>query len=137
MLAFDFGHRLSRQTLRGPVEVGSSTLSIRNVFWSAHGVGSDEITSESLDEQSFRLLRESILGAALDSVRRVRNVLDIKFSNGASIALDLTNLWQVEGEDAVAEIALESGWVLMVSKFGRFTVDVVESSRRRTVKAAA
>ena len=121
MLVFDFGERRTVTTRGGKtLEVGADQLSIRNVQWVATGAKAGRVTSDTLDRDRTVRLHEAFSGACLEGCQRKGRRLSLRFTGDLQISLDLTNLYEVDADEQIAELRTERGWALSVSPEGVF-----------------
>lgn len=99
MLSFDFGERIEVSMRDGmTVFRGARVLSVCDVFWVVYTDKEHAITSNDVDKESFRRIYESMVGSRIESISvKKQDWLHIKFSSGARIAIDLTNLHEDDG----------------------------------------
>lgn len=100
MLSFDLDGRMEVPLRRGRVvTVGTRMLSIYDVFWVFDLNKDDAIDSDEVDKKSFRRIHDAVVGSRIESiaVKQSEAWLDIKFSSGARIGIDLTNRHEAEG----------------------------------------
>ena len=135
MLTFDFGARLIGQGRRGPYEIGSSTLGVRNCQWTFDSPTAST-DSELAGGHTGELLTRALDGAHLSSCERRQMRLAFGFSNAASLSLDLTNLYGNEPGDPLASIQLSGGAYFELKPDGRFELIVGWSIRDRQEVAA-
>lgn len=123
MAAVDFGRRVAHQTRRGSsVEVGSSSLAIRDCFWRFIAVPFST-DSEAFDAEMAIVLSKFLAGAVLAGVERDDRWLRFAFSNDARWELDLTNQYEAPEDESIAELRLSGGTILEVGVSGKISAD--------------
>ena len=110
MILFDFGERLLLTRPRGSVYVGSTSLSIRNVYWEFRLRNELIETAQTVDSQSFsRSVLPHFLGQSIEGADPNAQPGFIRFllSNSIHLDLDTTGKWPTE--DVLAELTLKDG----------------------------
>lgn len=132
MLVLDFGAHVTVRTRRGEaVEVGASSLSIRNVYWVFHGSDGAEFESDTVTREHVSAIRKLLNGVVLSGVTRGDEDIDLTFSDRSTLRIDLTNVHQVEAEEEIATLRLSGGMYIDLMPDGRFVLNVEESVRER------
>jgi len=120
MFVLDFGGRLVlNRKSRGPVEVGESSISIRNVYWKLQAVGRELTTAEAVNADLFSAtVRPALMGSSLCRVEMLtdQSCIAFQFSNSVDLIVDTTNKW--ESDDMLAEITLQNGRFLQLMPGG-------------------
>ena len=138
MLTFDLGGRVPTRTARGStIELGTSTIGVRDVWWRASGAGLEPFDSDDVaeDRASWRRLEDCALGACLSGLTRENEGLALVFSNGLRVELDTTNVYDEEAEDAAWVLQLSGGAWFDVMPDGRILLN--RQSSKGGEKAAA
>jgi|GEM_PF-6342923 len=118
------------------IDIGSSLLSIRNAHWKATNRHGDIVDSDALDDTAMPRLRRAFTGCVLQGCDRLDDAVRFRFSEQTALTLDLTNRYEVEDDEEIAELTLMGGAVLLLWRDGSFTLDGAESERRRSAEAA-
>lgn len=135
MLSFDFGGRIRRRALRRDVEVGTSTLSVRNCWWQFDGPSGSSIDSDQLNDGLAADMDRRLAGVVMARCRIQDRHLILDFSGDHRLQIDLNNRYEAADDDIIAELKLKGGVLLMLSHDGRFLLDA-EASRSALQSAA-
>ncbi len=139
MLTFDFGGRVPTRTMRGStVDLGTSTIGVRDVWWRASGAGLEPFDSDDVAEgrAEWRRLEESAKGACLSGLEREEEGLVLVFSNRLRLELDTTNVYGEEADAAVWVLQLSGGPWFDVTPNGRILLNREASKGGREREAA-
>lgn len=132
MLTFDFGGRRPVRTLRGTeVELGSSTMSVRDVYWSFQTPGGSSVDSDSVSDEDVRDLDQRLLAATLTGFARDDEDYVLRFSNGIELRIDRTNVYEETPDETIALLQLAGGLQINLMTDGRILLDVEESVREK------
>lgn len=130
MLVFDFGSTHCVKTRRGAtVQVGSAELSIRNCFWALNTPGIGRITSDSLDEGKMEQLQRVFLGRVLTGCRRRNGRFYLEFQHGTTLGIDLTNRYEAEPDEEIAEVRTALNHSISLSASGFLNLGIADTSQ--------
>jgi hypothetical protein len=121
MIVFDFGERLQLTRSRSSVYVGSTSLSIRNVYWEFRLRNERIETAQTVNSQSFsRSVLPHFLGQSIEGADPNAQPGFIRFSlsNSIHLDLDITGRWPTE--DVLAELTLKDGRFIKCLRDGYF-----------------
>lgn len=95
MLYFDFGEKYPIVLRNGLKKfIGSDVLSIRDAYWSFHHLDVN-IDSDKIEPIAFGAMKAQIINHSISSVKlnEDKKIIVFSFSSGASINLDVTNIY--------------------------------------------
>ncbi len=126
-LIFDLGGQVSEKTRNGQVQVGTSVLSIRGVYWWASGIGTSRINSERFSEGELAAIRLAVLGQRLDGVRAGSRSITFSFGD-VDFHVDTTNRWNLEDDEEVCVFTVTGSVSLALYPSGNLRVWPLNSS---------
>ena len=138
MFVLDFGGRLVVQRKsRGPVEVGETSLSIRDVYWVLQAGGHELTNAEAVNAEVFSAtVRPAFIGSSLARIDALPDAARIafRFSNFLDLIVDTSDMWQ--SGDTLVEISLMNGRFLQLMSGGDWvTSDERDQTRLRAFES--
>lgn len=131
MLYLDFRGTYASTTRNSePIQIGAMTLSIRNVAWWLSDGVQLIASAESIDLKQFEAIATRLVGVQLTDIggRLEDDQLEIRFSNGWILIVDLTNQWDSDSD--VAQVSLPDGRVIMLTENATLEEDAIFDDER-------
>lgn len=111
MLVFDFGTRVQIRTRNGGlIDVGTQTLSIRNVFWDLYSNGIQRMSSDQVYDEVFGGVKKLFVGQRLAKVE-VDEFISLHFSGDVQLDLDRSDRYENGGEE-IFELTFADGRIV-------------------------